>query len=241
MPGCRRRITVNEMNRLRLLRHSTDTAMTLVLLGLMSFSTTGQAVHEWMGVVTLLLCILHHVWNWKWFAALGRGRYTPARILQTVFALLLLVSILAQMVSGIAMSRYALSFLDIPVPISSVRLIHLACGYWTWIFTGLHLGLHWGIFLGLGRKAMRGKSLPAAGQWVIRLLAVAFAGWGAYVFFSQHIPDYLFLRTQFAFFDYDVPVILVVAELLAQLWVWTVVGYRFYKLAQSLPRAISYE
>lgn len=212
------------MNRLRLVRHSTDLAMTLALLGLMSFSVTGQAVHEWLGLVTLFLFILHHVWNWKWFAALGKGRYTPARILQTVLVLLLLVSVLAQIASGIAMSRHALPFLDMPVSISSARLIHLACGYWAWIFTGLHLGLHWGIFLGLGRKAMRGKSLPAAGRWIMRLLAVAFAGWGIYAFFSQRIPDYLFLRTQFVFFDYNAPVILVAAELLAQLWMWGAIG-----------------
>ena len=90
--------------------------MTLFLLGLMAYFRTGQAVHEWLGAAALVLFVLHHLWNGKWLAALGKGRYTPARVLQTALALLLLVSMLAQMVSGITMSRHALPFLSLPSP-----------------------------------------------------------------------------------------------------------------------------
>ena len=219
------------------LRHVTDLLMILTLLGLMAYFLTGQAVHEWLGAAALVLFVLHHIWNGKWLAALGKGGYPPARILQTALAVLLLISMLAQMVSGIAMSRHALSFLDLPVPISAARLIHLACGQWTWLLTGLHLGVHWSAFLGLGRKTRGGKPLHPAGRRLLRLAALAAAGWGLACFLAQRIPDYLFLRTQFAFFDYEKPVLLTAAELLAMLALWTLVGYLLQKLALRLGRS----
>lgn len=218
------------------LRHGTDLLMTLALLGLMTYFLTGQVVHEWLGVAALVLFVLHHVWNGKWLAALGRGRYTPARVLQTILVVLLLISMLAQMVSGMAMSRHALPFLDLPIPISAARLVHLACGQWIWLLTGLHLGLHWGIFLGLGRRARGGKPLPPAGRRLLRLAALAAAGWGLACFLTQRIPDYLFLHTQFAFFDYEKSALLTAAELLAMLALWVFAGCLLQKLALRLGR-----
>lgn len=218
------------------LRHGTDLLMTLALLGLMTYFLTGQAVHEWLGVAALILFVLHHVWNGKWLAALAKGRYTPARVLQTILVVLLLVSMLAQMVSGMAMARHVLPFLDLPIPISAARLVHLACGHWSLLLTGLHLGLHWGVFLGLGRKARGGKPLPPAGRWLLRLAALAAAGWGLVCFLTQRIPDYLFLQTQFAFFNYEKSALLTAAELLAMLALWVLIGYLLQKLAIGLGR-----
>lgn len=161
------------------LRHITDFAMTLLVLALMAYSVTGQEVHEWMGVGTFLLFLLHHGLNAAWFRSLTKGRYTPLRVLQATLVLLLLVSVAAQIVSGLAMARYALPFLNIPIPTSTARLLHLACGYWSFLLMGLHLGLHWSIFLGLGRKLRGGRPLPAPGRWGLRILAGAAAVWGS--------------------------------------------------------------
>lgn len=141
----------------------TDLAMALLLLFLMAYFITEQEIHEWLGVGMLVLFLLHHGLNWKWFQALARGRYTPRRILQTVLVLLLFVSMAAQIISGLAMARHVPPFLEIPVSIAAARQIHLACGYWSFLLTGLHLGLHWGIFLGLGRKLRGGRPLPPGG------------------------------------------------------------------------------
>jgi len=137
--------------------------MTLLVLALMAYSVTGQEVHEWMGVGMFLLFLLHHGLNAAWFRSLTKGRYTPLRVLQAALVLLLLVSVAAQIVSGLAMARYALPFLNIPIPTSTARLLHLACGYWSFLLMGLHLGLHWSIFLGLGRELRGGRPLPAPG------------------------------------------------------------------------------
>lgn len=213
------------------LRHITDFAMILLVLALMAYSVTGQEVHEWMGVGMFLLFLLHHGLNAAWFRSLTKGRYTPLRVLQAALVLLLLVSVAAQIVSGLAMARYALPFLNIPISTSTARLLHLACGYWSFLLMGLHLGLHWSIFLGLGRKLRGGRPLPAPGRWCLRILAGAAAIWGAICFVQQNIADYLFLRTEFVFFDYEKFPLLVLGELAAIMALWTLVGYLLQRLA----------
>ena len=70
------------MNRKSLGRHITDLIMVVCLAALMLYFRTGQTIHEWLGAATLVIFVLHHVWNRKWFLSLGKGRWTPARALQ---------------------------------------------------------------------------------------------------------------------------------------------------------------
>ena len=51
-------------------RWCVDLCMTLVLLCLMAYQVTGEVLHEWLGIGMTLLLILHHILNYKWYAAL---------------------------------------------------------------------------------------------------------------------------------------------------------------------------
>lgn len=209
----------------QILRCLTDLLMTAAVIALMAYGLTGQKVHEWLGAEAFSLFVLHHLLNLNWFRALGKGRYTAPRILQTVLVVLLFFAMLAQMVSGIAMSRHVLPFWSIPVSVSTARRLHLACGYWAFVLVSLHLGFHWNMFLGLGRKLRGGKPLSVAGRTLLRLLAAGIAAYGLYCFLQQDILSYMFLRTEFAFFDYEKAAVLVVIELLAILSLWVLVGH----------------
>ena len=199
--------------------------MTVLLLVLMAYSVTGQVIHEWMGIALFVLFIIHHLLNLQWLRSVGKGRYPLARILQSVLVLLLFLSMIAQMVSGIAMSRHALPFLNIPLSTSTARLIHLSCGYWSFLLTSLHLGLHWNIFLAMGRKLRNGQSLSTKGKIALRTAAGTAALYGAVCFAQQNIADYLVLKTEFVFFDYEKALVLVFGELLAIMALWALVGY----------------
>lgn len=213
------------MKRKTILRHSTDLAMTILLLVLMAYSVTGQEVHEWMGIALFILFIIHHLLNLQWLRSIAKGRYTAARILQSVLVVLLFLSMIAQVISGLAMSRYAMPFLNIPLSTSAARLVHLSCGYWSFLLASLHLGLHWGVFLAMGRKLRGGKPLTARGRIVLRAVAGAVALYGGICFVQQKIVDYLFLRTEFVFFDYEKAAILVFGELLAIMFLGILAGY----------------
>ena len=217
-----------------ILRHVTDLAMTVLLLVLMAYPVTGQAIHEWMGIALFVLFVIHHLLNLQWLRSIGKGRYPLARILQSALVLLLFLSMIAQTVSGIAMSRHALPFLNMPLSTSAARLIHLSCGYWSFLLTSLHLGLHWGVFLAMGRKLRNGQSLSHKGKLALRTAAGAAALYGARCFIQQNIVDYLFLRTEFVFFDYEKASALVFAELLAIMALWAVIGYLLWNRIKKL-------
>lgn len=216
------------------LRHITDCAMTVAMVLLMSYTVTSQSVHEWLGIGAFVLFVLHHLLNLGWLRALKKGRYSAVRTLQTVLVALLLISILAQTVSGIAMSQHVLPSLNLPLPTSTARLLHLASTYWSFLLISLHLGFHWGIFLGLGRKKLcGGQPLPVCGKAILCLAAVGVAVYGLICFFQQGIPAYLFLRTEFAFFDYSLSVFTVLSQGVSILSLWTLAGYLLRKGAQA--------
>lgn len=122
--------------------------MTMMMLLLMAYSLIGETLHEWLGAGILLLLVPHHILNISWYKNLRRGRYSAYRIFQSVLAVLLLVTMLVTMGSGIAMSRHTLPIFPIRGWQSLARTLHLPCSYWSFVLMSLHLGLHWGMMMG---------------------------------------------------------------------------------------------
>ena len=180
-------------------RRLVDLLMTVVLILLMAYFLTDQEIHEWLGAGMLLLFLVHHILNRKWIQALGRGKYTPFRVLQTALVLLVLLCMLSSMLSGIWMSRYVFGFLPTQGHMGLARMAHLCCAYWGFILLSAHLGLHWGILLGMARRAAGNWKPSALCTAVLRVLDAGISGYGVYAFFKHRIADYLFLRSRFAF------------------------------------------
>lgn len=82
------------------LRMTIDIAMTVVLIGLMAYSLIGELTHEILGTVMIVLFVVHHILNRRWFGGLLKSKYRVFRIFQTVLVLLMIVSVFA---SGIAL------------------------------------------------------------------------------------------------------------------------------------------
>lgn len=89
-----------------LIKLSIDILMTLALLFLMGYHLWGEILHEWVGAGMLLLFIAHHILNGRWHKTLFQGKYNAFRILTLCIDFFVLLAMLAQMYSGIVMSRY---------------------------------------------------------------------------------------------------------------------------------------
>lgn len=215
------------------LRLLLDLGMTGLLLLLMSFERIGRAAHEWIGLGIFVLFIAHHVLNRKWAAMLGRGKYSPLRILQTAIAALTLLAMLGSMLSAAIMSQEVFAFIPLFDGLEFARALHMLSAYWGFIFMGLHLGLHWGMILGILRKKAGIAQTSAAGTWGLRVLALAVSGFGVYALFKNNIPDYLFLRSHFVFFDWSLPLAAFFAEQIAMLALWAYLGYYAAKALQK--------
>lgn len=116
--------------------------MFVLFLLLMEQHLIADAAHEWMGIAVFALFLLHNVLNYRWYAALFRGRYNGLRIVQTVINFLLWLFMLGCIVSSLMISGTVFSGIVIPGSRYGA-MIHMVCTAWVFVLMSLHLGLHW--------------------------------------------------------------------------------------------------
>ena len=201
------------------MRRIIDVCMTLVLLVLMAYQVTGEIVHEWTGILMTVLVITHQVLNRRWYKSLFKGKYNAYRTATTAVSILLMLSFAFTALSGMAMSRHAVPFMNGMAPASLARQMHLAMSHWSFVLMGMHLGLHIPAIAAGMKMEGRKKTVAAA-----VFCAVACAG--MFLFVRSEMFDYMFFREAFAFLDYDKAGALVFLENLLMLMAWAFIGDR---------------
>lgn len=211
-----------------------DFLMTVLLLLLMAYQITGQKLHEWFGTGMLALFILHNILNVKWYGNLFKGKYTLLRIIQTAVNICVLGSMLCLGFSGVVMSRHVFAALPVNGPMATARSMHLAASYWGFVLMSVHLGLHWGMIMGMFKKVLKGGKFPETAVWVIRAAALAIAVYGLTCFVHADIFSYMLLKNQFVFFDFEQSAVSVFAEYTAMMSCWVFIGYYIAKVIRKL-------
>ena len=209
-----------------------DLAMTLLLLLLMAFELIGRSAHEWIGAGLFVLFLIHHILNCRWTKNLFRGTYTPFRILQTIIAVLVLLTMLGSFVSAVLISREVFAFLRISGGRLFGRTLHMLSAYWGFVFLSLHLGLHWNTIVKMAARLCKTPSRPR--RILLRLAGACIAIFGAIALFRRNIPDYLFLRIPFVFFDYEEPLFFFFLDYLTIMGLFVWIGCYLAKGAQRL-------
>ena len=217
------------MSAKRNIRMATDIVMTILLPILMAYSLVGEAVHEWIGIVMFLLFIVHQALNRQWYKNLLRGSYAPIQILSTAINLLLVIIMIALSVSGIMMAKHTFGFIHFRSGIASARLIHLLASYWGFVLMSLHLGLHWNMILGMVRRVIHIKDGSLWRIWLLRIAAAFVAAYGTHAFFVRGFTEYMFLRTQFAFYDFGEPLSSFFMDYLAVMVLFVCIGHYLAK------------
>ena len=188
--------------------------MLLLLPLLMAYSLIGEAFHEAVGTLMLMLFLLHHWFNRAWWKSLFQGWYSPQRIFQTALNLLLLIFMIVQPLCGILMSKHLFTFLPTDGISSVARAIHLPLANWGFVLMSLHSGTHLGAMLPKGKKKV--AALGCLG--IVSL-------YGVYALVKRQIPAYLFLRLPFVFFDYSEPRVFFLADYLTVMVLFSMLGY----------------
>ncbi|MDO4851074.1 MAG: DUF4405 domain-containing protein [Actinomycetota bacterium] len=209
-------------------RRIVDIALAALIIVLMSHQLMEDAPHEWIGIGTLALVIVHNLLNRRWYATLAKGPMTATRVLTLVIDLGLIVSFVAAMVSGMAMSTSAVPFLKGLIPMMTARVMHLATTYWCLVFAGLHVGLHL-------RPAVRTMT-KSRGAWFRRASAAAgaaLAAFGLLVFVRDGIYRYLTFRAHFALYEHTKPPMLVLVGNAAMLCLFAYISHRIVSAGRS--------
>ena len=206
-----------------------DLLMTVLLLCLMAYQITGQELHEWIGICMLILFVVHNILNFRWYISLFRGKYKPVRIMQTIINSGALIAMLCLGFSGMIMSRYVFRPFSINGPMATARRMHMAASYWGFVLMSMHLGMHWGMIIGIFRRILKGSKLPRLCTWGLRLAAILLAGYGLNCFIQKDIVSYMFLQKQFVFFAFEQSTWSVFMEYMAMMGLGVWVGYYVVK------------
>ena len=215
------------MKQKTILKIVVDIGMTVMLLLLMTYELIGEAAHEWLGIGMFVLFVIHHILNWKWSRSVFKVKYTLFRIWQTVLVIGILLTMAGSMYSGVILSKHAISFLSIKTGGAFAREIHMVSAYCGFVLMSLHLGFHWSMMMRMARRII--KELPIAGRWMLRGIAALVAGYGVYAFIKREIGHYMFLQNQYVFFDFQEPLIFLLADYIAVIALFVWVSYYFSK------------
>ncbi|MEF2615854.1 DUF4405 domain-containing protein [Faecalibacillus faecis] len=194
-----------------------DLFMTIALLLLMLFQITGQQVHEYLGIMMLVLFLGHNVLNWKWYRHLFKGKYKLYRCIQTILNIGILMMMLGLGYSGMVMAQY-LPF-SISGSMSLVRRLHLACSYWGFVLMSMHLGMHLRQIVHMFKKYMYLKNN------ILKLVMIIISLCGIYCFIQNNMISYMLLINEFVFFDFEKNTFIVLLEYLSMMILWINIGY----------------
>lgn len=153
-----------------------DAGMLAYLLLGFAYWWLGNAAHEVLGTVFLLIVLRHVANNLFWWRGLRRGRMTVQRGLNAVLGGLLALAILALLLSSLAVSRTLAAWLPIQ-RIFLLQEVHWFAAYWVIALAALHLGVNWSRIAALLRN-LTGRGLSRAGRVLLWGLALAVAGQG---------------------------------------------------------------
>ena len=87
--------------------------------------------------------------------------------------------------------------------------------------------------MGMAKKAAGIKRRSAVRTTVLRVLALFLAGFGVYAFRKNQIADYLFLKSQFVFFDFSQPSAQFFVEYLAMMGLFAAASYYLGRALQK--------
>ena len=204
-----------------------DFAITVMLPLLMAYNMIGDTLHECIGAAMFVMFIIHHVINFRFVASIAKGKYTANRIFITAVDFLLLADMLALMISAVVLSRHVFVFLHLNVSVSFARTAHLLGSYWGFILMSVHIGIHLHTVISTVQKNISNPNRIL--NIISKVLCAAISAYGLYVFLSRKITDYLFLKTQFVFFDFSKPIILFVFDYISMMILFGAVGYYISK------------
>ncbi|WP_317322310.1 DUF4405 domain-containing protein [Subdoligranulum variabile] len=216
-------------------RFMVDVGMTVLLMILMAFELIGRAAHEWIGLGMFVLFLTHHYLNRKWSANIFRGKYGPYRVLQTVCSIMVCATMIGSMFSAVLISREVFAFLPTSGGRSLGRMLHMLCAYWGFILMSYHLGLHWSTMMGLAGRFDKTKF--KCRRWPLRVAGCIIAVYGAVALIRRSIPRYLFLQSQFVYFDFEEPLVLFFLDYLAIMGLFIFMGHYTAKAARRLSRS----
>lgn len=209
----------------RKIQISIDFFMVTLMPFLMAYSLIGEMAHEWIGTVMFLLFFCHQALNLHWYKVLMGGRYSIVRVLSIAVNLSLLVIMFALMGSGIILSKHLFWFPMLSQGQSDARNIHLMMSYWGFVMMSFHTGLHGKMVLNVMKRIVRRSNKQKYQTRILQCAAGGVAVYGVIAFIRRRLPEYMFLKVQYAFFDFNEPLFFFVVDYISIMLLFAFAAY----------------
>lgn len=216
------------MNSKKFIKIAVDILMSIIFLASMGYGLWGDFLHEVLGTALFILFVTHHVLNISWYKTVFKGKYSPYRVFVLLLNIVLTVCIIGLMISGIMISKHIFAFVEFFGGISFARVLHLLVSYWSFVVTSMHIGLH--------LKPLMQKAVSKSKNTKIIFIALSaiVSAFGIYAFVKRDFASYMFLRTQFAFIDFNESPVVFCVEHFAIMWLFGCVTCLFSGCFKSL-------
>lgn len=211
--------------------------MTAGLFFVSGYQFWTEESHEWVGVGMFCLFLVHHVLNLTWYKKLWKGKYSFPRILKFLIDFALLAMMLAQMHSGILLSRYIFDFLPLSGGMFLARKLHILGAYWGFLLMSLHIGLRWDMVIQAAKRKFPCQQKSNMRSMVCFLLGAAIAAYGGIVFVKRDFLMYLFLKSEFVFLDYGEPIFAFYGDYLALMGAYIFIVHFILKIIRNAKKA----
>lgn len=218
------------------LKIAVDVFMAAGMLFMSGYHLWGDSAHEWVGAGIFALFIVHHILNFNFYKNLFKGKFSAYRITLIIVDFLALAAMLALMYSGITMSRHVFAFLKIESGLALARRLHILGSYWGILIMGLHLGLHWSMFLNITDRKLKIKAASKIRSVICFCAGALIACYGAYVLIRRDFFTYMFLKSEFVFLDYEESKILFYLDYFVVMGLCVFIAHYLSKLIKNCPQ-----
>lgn len=220
------------MTRKLLIKLVIDLFMTVLMLAAMDYNLTGNTIHELLGVSLFALFIVHSILNRRWYQTVIKRKHNARRVLNTAVNLLLFVMMLMLLVSSILISRSVFAFIPVDGGLIA-RQIHILAAYWGFILISIHLGMHWGMIIGMVRKIPGIPSTNRGRTFAVRVMSVLIAVYGVYAFFERDVGSKLTLYYTYSYWNFNESAMVFFTDYLSIMGVYIFVTYYVLKFVQN--------
>ncbi len=130
----------------KILKIAIDIIMLILMILLMSMNTTGELLHEILGIGIGIAFIIHIILNFKWIKSMtkniGNKQLNAKSKILYWMNVILGIFMIGDMVTGILISESLFPNINIGDRASLIEW-HTWISYWMLIIMAIHLGFHW--------------------------------------------------------------------------------------------------
>jgi hypothetical protein len=199
----------------------------------MAYRIIGGITHEIIGITIFALFITHNLLNIRWYRTIGKGGYTKRRYGIITVNLLLAVTALVLVVSGILHSKelFGLATEEDKNSVFGAWQIHALAAYWVFVLVSVHLGIYWSTIVS--------KFWPAAKPLtiILRISAAIAALWGIRAVLERKLGSKLILYYSFDFWHTGESVYSYMASYLTIMILFAFVTYYCLRIKKIFPKS----